>query len=113
MERSVEKDVILQHFLCIFFTALGFWHMQSTYDRDDYVTVQWDNIQDGKGHNFNKYSAAEVTNFDTGYDYRSIMHYSPYGFSKNGKPTLVPKVIKDLIVIRRNKLCALVDGPKS
>lgn len=27
--------------------TLGFYHMQSTYDRDDYVKINWENIKSG------------------------------------------------------------------
>ena len=28
--------------------ALGFWHEQSRGDRDDFVTIEWDMVKDGK-----------------------------------------------------------------
>lgn len=66
--------------------------MQSAYDRDEYVTIHWENIQPGTEHNFNKYTNAQVTHFNTTYDYLSVMHYSAYGFSTNGQPTIEPVV---------------------
>lgn len=74
------------------FLALGFYHMQSAHDRDDYVTIVWDKISPGKEHNFNKYTNTEVTHFNTTYDYYSVMHYGPYGFSTDGSATIVPVV---------------------
>lgn len=74
-----------------FLHALGFYHMQSTYDRDDYVTIVRENIEPGLEYNFDKYNSSIVTDFGIKYDYNSVMHYSPYGFSINGKPTIVPK----------------------
>merc|ERR1712080_21337 len=70
--------------------ALGFHHMQSTSDRDEFVEIMWDNIQAGKEHNFKKYSDGEVTDFGVSYDYGSVMHYSRHAFSKNGEDTIAP-----------------------
>lgn len=75
-----------------FLHALGFYHQQSTWDRDDHVRIATENILKGKEHNFEKYEENLVDNFDQDYDYASLMHYTPYGFSKNGEMTIVPFV---------------------
>lgn len=75
-----------------FRAALGFYHMQSAYDRDDYVTIHWENMKNGTESNFEKYTNKEVTHFNTTYDYYSVMHYEAYAFSKNKLPTIVPVV---------------------
>lgn len=66
--------------------------MQSATERDDYVEIMWENIEPGMESNFDKFSADVITNFGVEYDYGSIMHYDPYGFSINGLPTIVPHV---------------------
>ncbi|XP_055626256.1 seminal metalloprotease 1-like [Toxorhynchites rutilus septentrionalis] len=73
-----------------FIHALGFRHMQSTYNRDEYVQIEWENIQPGTEHNFLLYEADKVSNFGTEYDYGSIMHYSSTAFSINKQKTIVP-----------------------
>ena len=42
-------------------------------------------------HNFEKYNSTSVDTQNTPYDYGSVMHYGPNGFSTNGQPTIVPK----------------------
>merc|ERR550519_549641 len=69
--------------------ALGFFHEQSRFDRDDYVTIMYDNIQSGAEHNFDKYSEGYISGFGHDYDYGSVMHYSAYAFSANGEKTIV------------------------
>ncbi|XP_014674941.1 PREDICTED: zinc metalloproteinase nas-4-like [Priapulus caudatus] len=73
-----------------FLHALGFHHQHSTHDRDNWVEIIWDNIEPGFEHNFKKYDVATVTQFSEMYDYYSIMHYSAYAFTSNGKPTIKP-----------------------
>ncbi len=66
--------------------AIGFWHEQSRPDRDNYVTINWDNIQEGLASQFNL--RHEVDYQGEEYDYASIMHYDVYAFSKNEQPTM-------------------------
>lgn len=73
--------------------ALGFRHMQSTYNRDDYVQIVWENVQPGTEHNFRLYDADTVTNFGMDYDFGSVMHYSSTAFSVNGQKTIVALVV--------------------
>ncbi|XP_029720896.2 seminal metalloprotease 1 [Aedes albopictus] len=69
--------------------GLGFMHMQSTYNRDEYVEIVWENIQPGTENNFRMYDSDRVSNFGTDYDYGSVMHYSATAFSINGEKTIV------------------------
>lgn len=68
--------------------ALGLWHEQSRTDRDAFVRIIWDNIDDEHRFNFEQHL---TTSEDFGdYDYQSIMHYNAYAFSKNGQKTIEP-----------------------
>ena len=68
--------------------ALGLWHEQSRADRNAYIKIIWENIETSHRHNFEQHlSDGKDYGF---YDYASIMHYSPYAFSKNGEKTILP-----------------------
>lgn len=69
--------------------AVGLWHEQSRIDRDDYVTIHYENIRPETIFNFNQHISDGE---DIGvYDYDSIMHYPRWAFSKNGEDTIIPK----------------------
>lgn len=69
--------------------AVGLWHEQSRIDRDEYVTVHYENIIPETIFNFNQHISDGE---DIGvYDYDSIMHYPRWAFTKNGEDTIVPK----------------------
>ncbi|XKL64471.1 hypothetical protein PGB90_004557 [Kerria lacca] len=72
--------------------AVGFMHEQNRPDRDKYVTINYNNIERGKESNFEKTQTETVDNQGIGYDYQSVMHYSSTAFSRNGLPTIEPKV---------------------
>ncbi|KAJ8004409.1 hypothetical protein DPEC_G00135410 [Dallia pectoralis] len=87
-----------------FMHALGFVHEQSRVDRDQYVTVIWDNILKGHAKSFEKF---KTNNLDTPYDYESIMHFGMYAYSEEGDPTIIPKRNKIVKVGQRTSLSAL------
>ncbi|XP_028449989.1 high choriolytic enzyme 1-like [Perca flavescens] len=100
---------IIQH---EFNHALGFRHEQTRSDRDNYVRINWANIDPQQAYNFDK----QVTNnLNTPYDYTSIMHYGRTTFSMNGLDTITPipdsnvqigqsQGLSSLDIIRINKL---------
>ncbi|ROT75216.1 putative zinc metalloproteinase [Penaeus vannamei] len=74
-----------------FMHVAGFWHEQSRSDRDNYITINKLNVQDGMWYNFEKYGWDKIQSLGVGYDLESIMHYGPYAFAKEGKPTIIPR----------------------
>lgn len=66
--------------------AAGIWHEQSRPDRDQYVTIQFANIQAGTEPNFAIRNTADTVGE---YDFASIMHYPANAFTINGQPTIV------------------------
>ncbi len=71
--------------------AVGLYHEQSREDRDDHVTIMWDNIQSEEEGNFEKH-VSDATDVGA-YDFDSIMHYGATAFSRNGQPTIVTKPV--------------------
>jgi astacin len=65
--------------------ALGQSHEQSRPDRDTYVQIQWQNINSGTEHNFDKRDTADAA---IDYDYTSLMHYGSTDFGKQGRTTI-------------------------
>lgn len=73
-----------------FLHTLGFFHMQSAANRDEYVRIEFDNIEKGMEFNFDKYDGDYIDDYDEEYDYGSILHYHAYSFSVNGERTIIP-----------------------
>ncbi|HVT63192.1 MAG TPA: Dot/Icm T4SS effector Zinc-dependent metalloprotease LegP [Legionellaceae bacterium] len=81
--------------------ALGLWHEQSRNDREQYIRILWENIEEDHLYNFNQH-LNDGEDFGT-YDYQSIMHYSAFAFSKNGQPTIIP-LQEGMIIGQRDHL---------
>ncbi|XP_076011944.1 high choriolytic enzyme 1-like [Genypterus blacodes] len=68
--------------------ALGFQHEQTRSDRDQYVRINWENINPQMAYNFHQ---QRTNNLNTPYDYSSIMHYGRTAFSiQYGRDSITP-----------------------
>ena len=78
--------------------ALGFIHEQSRPDRDQFVQVNWDNIEDERQGQF--FTIAEKPTSplkNRPFDYNSVMIYSPTLFTKDrSKPNMISKTGKSI-----------------
>lgn len=68
--------------------ALGYEHEQNRQDRDQYITVNLDNVSPDARDQF---TVAAGDYYGTTYDLLSIMQYGEYAFSFNGQKTIIPK----------------------
>jgi len=67
--------------------ALGMFHEQSRSDRDNFVDILEENIQEGEENNFE----LQVDSDNVGdYDFDSIMHYPHNAFGIDGQTTIEP-----------------------
>lgn len=109
--RSCARGSVIHEVL----HAAGFYHEQSRNDRDNYVTIMWDEMFSSSRSAFEKSSGRSR---DIGpYDYGSVMHYSAKAFSRTGRPTIVTKVPgarigqrKDLSPLDRAAIATLYSG---
>ncbi|XP_068239385.1 zinc metalloproteinase nas-4-like isoform X2 [Palaemon carinicauda] len=75
-----------------FMHAAGFWHEQSRYDRDNFITINKLNVKKDMWFNFEKYNWDKIQTLGVPYDLESVMHYGPYAFAaKELQPTIIPR----------------------
>ncbi|KAI3364448.1 hypothetical protein L3Q82_011236 [Scortum barcoo] len=119
--RIGDRQVVsLQRFSCIdhgiiqheLLHALGFYHEHTRSDRDQYIRINWENIDKSVLYNFDK---QDTNNLNTPYDYSSVMHYGRTAFGKNGLETIIPipdssvpigqrKGMSNIDIVRINRL---------
>ncbi|XP_057309764.1 hatching enzyme 1.2-like [Hydractinia symbiolongicarpus] len=98
-----KQDLSLQSNGCVFsgiiihevIHALGVYHEQSRADRDQFVTINLQNVQPGLEHNFNRH---DTDSLGVPYDPKSVMHYGNRAFSNGNGPTIVWKQDPSLIL---------------
>lgn len=83
-ESCFKTSSILHELLHV----LGFHHMHLSKNRDEYIKIIWKNIKPEKWRKFMERENLQDLNVE--YDYQSIMHYSEYAHTKNGKRTMIP-----------------------
>lgn len=79
--------------------SLGLHHEQCHPDRDNYVTIVWENLFKGVEFNFYKQTRDSIDTMGTPYDLDSMMHYGSIAFSKNGERTIETKKCMDRLRI--------------
>lgn len=84
--------------------AIGMLHEQNAPDREEYVEIRWENIEEKAKPNFRRATWQQAGRIGP-YDYGSIMHYGTHFFSKNGLPTIIPKI--NVEIGQRNGLSQL------
>jgi hypothetical protein len=70
--------------------AIGIWHEQSAADRDNFVTINFQNISQTacSGSCNSQFAIRPDANVSSFYDYDSVMHYARDAFSTNGQDTI-------------------------
>ncbi|CAH2245699.1 astacin-like metalloendopeptidase [Pelobates cultripes] len=77
---------VIQHELM---HSLGFYHEHSRNDRDNYIVIRWQYIDEADKYNF---KTEDTNNLGLPYDYNSVMHYQNTAFTNTtGQTTIVAK----------------------
>ncbi|KAM8847668.1 meprin A subunit beta-like [Synchiropus picturatus] len=90
--------------------TLGFYPEHVRPDRDDFITIVYENIREGKSEMFNIVNDSSTQGLP--YDYRSVTHYGPGAFTKVPAPTILTKDPKYQDVIGRSHEMSPGDAKK-
>ncbi|CEF59695.1 Astacin-like metalloendopeptidase [Strongyloides ratti] len=75
--------------------ALGLIHEQSRSDRDEYITIDYENVEEKEKYNFKKINFSSYRNYSTQYDVKALMHYKPTDFAKNTKKPVIASKLQN------------------
>ena len=93
---ALNPDCVKDHATVLheFFHAFGIFHTHQRPDRDDFITVQFDNILPEWKQWYGKKHKSETSDINgIPYDARSFMHYKGYdNVVDNNKPSMTSKV---------------------
>jgi hypothetical protein len=93
--------------------ALGLAHEHQRMDRDQYIEIHKENLDDPfAGFGFKLNFQLQKTDLLVPYDFLSIMHYRRNAFSKNGEDTIVPKAAYIGFIDQMGRVTRLSDGDK-
>jgi hypothetical protein len=69
--------------------VLGLFHEHQRFDRDKYIKINLENVKNSRRQK-NQFALIPswVYSTSTPYDFKSIMHYDAFAFSKNDRPTI-------------------------
>ena len=84
--------------------VLGLEHEHQRPDRDQYIKVEYKNVEPDKMANFGLISPNEVEYKSEPYDYQSIMHYDGTAFGKRDPRTGQKLVTMIPLKVRQPKL---------
>lgn len=71
--------------------VIGFYHEQNRSDRDQFIEIHWENIDEEKWSQFRKFKESENRLLTT-FDFSSVMLYGPNAFNNNSGITMSSKI---------------------
>lgn len=84
--------------------ALGLYHEHTRFDRDDFVTVYWNNIDKKYWPQFKKIPKEFSHDFAMAFDYKSLMLYPPTAFALNESFATMTQINGELFQPNREEL---------
>ncbi|CEF69894.1 Astacin-like metalloendopeptidase [Strongyloides ratti] len=98
ISNSKPQEVYLGD-TCDYFTAaihetshaLGVDHEMCRHDRNNYLTILFQNIHPQVASNFIMQPPSNSLTYNTKYDYGSVMHYDRFAGSFNNQPAMLPR----------------------